>query len=240
MDKEELINKTLSDRIAALEQRIQQLEKLERECQQEKKVLQQKLLQIDSKNHQISQLEQIERNLQQTEERLQLALNSAQMIVWDMNLKTNQVVCCENATKVWGIQTGTAEEFFALVHPDDRQNIIQAYEQTLAGKTTYAQQYRVISPDRQVRWLNSQGTVYYDAAGYPERLIGISVDITEQQAALSERKRTEAEIREREQRFTTLFNGMEDWIFVYHITPEYQPGKLIEVNEQACKRVGYS
>ncbi|HEY9296168.1 MAG TPA: PAS domain S-box protein, partial [Phormidium sp.] len=150
-----------------------------------------------------------------------------------MNLKTNQVLCCENATKVWGIQTGTGEDFFALVHPDDRQNIIQAYEQALAGETAYYQQYRVIRPNGQVRWLDSQGTLYFDAVGEPERLIGISVDITE-------RKQVEAELREREQRFITLFNGMEDWVLVYHITPDYQPGKLIEVNEQACKRLGYS
>lgn len=233
MEQEELMTKTLLDRIAALEQRVQQLEDSERECQKEKKALQQELAAIKEKSDRLTQLEQVEDNLRQTEERLQLALNSAKMIVWEINLKTNQVVCCENATKVWGIQTGTAEEFFALVHPDDRQNIIQAHERALAGETAYIQQFRVISPDGQVRWLHSQGTVYFDAVGEPERLIGISVDITE-------RKQVQAELREREQRFTTLFNGMEDWVLVYNLTPEYLPGKFIEVNEQACKRLGYT
>jgi PAS domain S-box-containing protein len=233
MEQEEMLNKTLLDRIAALEQRVQQLEELERECQKEKKALQQELAEIKDKSDCLKQLEQVEDNLRQTEEVLKLALNSAKMIVWDMNLKTNQVLCCENAPQIWGIQTGTVEEFFALVHPDDRQNIIQSVARALAGETAYNQQYRVISPDGQMRWLHSQGTVYLDATGEPERLIGISVDITE-------RKQVEAELQKREQRFTTLFNGMEDWVLVYHITPDYQPGKLIEVNEQACKRLGYS
>jgi PAS domain S-box-containing protein len=233
MEQEETTNKTLLDQIAALQQRVEQLETLETQYQQEKKALQQQVAQLEIKTQKIKQLEHIQQNLRQTEQRLHLALNSAQMIVWDMNLKANQVVCCENGTKLWGIQTGIADEFFALVHPDDRQNIIEAYQSTLSGKTAYHQQYRVINPAGQVRWLDSQGTVYFDAKGQPERLIGISVDITD-------RKLTEAKIREREQRFTTLFNGMEDWILVYHITPDYQPKKLIEVNEQACKRLGYS
>ena len=57
---------------------------------------------------------------------------------------------------------------------------------------------------------------------------------------ISERKRAEDELRERERRFITLFNGMEDWGLVYHLTPDNQPGQLIEVNEQACKKLGYS
>ncbi|MFB2934497.1 PAS domain-containing protein [Aerosakkonemataceae cyanobacterium BLCC-F154] len=233
MEQEKVMNQTLLDRIAALEQQVQHLENIESKCKQEKEVLQQELAEIHGKSDRLIQLEQVEDNLRETEERLQLALNSAEMIVWDVNLKRNQVICCENATKVWGIQKGTVEDFFTLVHPDDRQNMIQAYQQALTGKSAYTQQYRVICPDGKVRWLYSQGTVYFDAAEQPERLIGISVNITE-------RKQVEAELREREQRFTTLFNGMEDWVLVYHVTPDYQPGKLIEVNEQACKRLGYS
>ncbi|MEW6497519.1 MAG: PAS domain S-box protein, partial [Cyanobacteriota bacterium] len=57
---------------------------------------------------------------------------------------------------------------------------------------------------------------------------------------ISDRKRAEEELRERERRFITLFNGMEDWGLVYHLTPDNQPGKLIEVNEQACKKLGFS
>ncbi|WP_413275698.1 PAS domain S-box protein [Floridanema evergladense] len=178
-----MLNEPLLDRIAALEQRVQQLEDLERECQKEKKALQQELAEIKENNDRCKQLKQVEQNLRQTEERLHLVLNSAQMIVWDMNLKQNQVVCCENATKIWGIQTGRIEEFLALVHPDDRQNLIQAYQRALAGETAYDRQYRVISPDGKIRWLDSQGTLYLDAEGKPERLIGISIDITERKQA---------------------------------------------------------
>ncbi|HEY9876767.1 MAG TPA: PAS domain S-box protein, partial [Candidatus Obscuribacterales bacterium] len=69
--------------------------------------------------------------------------------------------------------------------------------------------------------------------GKVEEVVSLVSDITES-------KRIEEELREREQRFSTLFNGMEDWVLVYHLAPDYQPGKFIEVNEQACKILGYS
>lgn len=70
-------------------------------------------------------------------------------------------------------------------------------------------------------------------AGEIRGVIGAFLDV-------SDRKRTEAELRQREQRFSTLFNGMEDWVLVYPITADHQPGKFIEVNEQACRKLGYS
>jgi len=143
----------------------------------------------------VTKLKEIEENLRQTEERLRIALTSAQMIAWDMNVKTKDVVCSDNAPEVWGIQTGTGEDFFAVIHPDDRPNVIQAYQCALSGDRSYAQEYRIIGSDGQVRWIGSQGRVYLDVDGQPERMIGVSVDITERKQAEEERNR----LLEREQ-----------------------------------------
>ncbi len=81
----------------------------------------------------VTRLKQIEENLRQTEERLQLALSSAQIFAWDMDLRTQQVVCSPNAVEIWGIHTGSTEAFHALMHPDDVQPLLQAVEQAIAG-----------------------------------------------------------------------------------------------------------
>ncbi|MDI9641815.1 PAS domain S-box protein [Geitlerinema splendidum] len=57
---------------------------------------------------------------------------------------------------------------------------------------------------------------------------------------ISDRQQMEAALRDREHRFSTLFNGMEDWVLVYPLSPEGKPSQLIEVNEQACHKLGYS
>lgn len=137
----------------------------------------------------VTRLKQIEENLRQTEESLQLALSSAQMVAWDMDLITNLVVCSPNTCSVWGVQSGTVEDFAAVIHPDDRPRIMQAAVRAADGEMFYQQEYRIIAPDGAVRWLNSQGRVYLDGTGRGVRMIGVSVDITERKQIEAERDR---------------------------------------------------
>jgi PAS domain S-box-containing protein len=137
----------------------------------------------------VTRLKQIEENLRQTEERLQLALTSAQMIAWERDLRTDQVVCSPNAAEVWGTHVGTAEEFVAAIHPEDQQQIVQATERALAGDQAYVQEYRVIAPDGIVHWIKSQGRVYLDEAGRGIRMSGVSLNITERKQIEAERDR---------------------------------------------------
>jgi PAS domain S-box-containing protein len=137
----------------------------------------------------VTDYKQVEQALRESEERLRLALTAAQMVVWDMDLQSNRVVCSANALQVWGLHEGTGEEFVALIHPDDRQQVFQATVGALAGEQPYAPEYRVICPDGVVRWLNSQGQVYRDETGQGVRMIGVSVDITERKLIEAERDR---------------------------------------------------
>lgn len=137
----------------------------------------------------VTDYKQVEQALRESEERLRLALRAAQMVVWDVDLKTNRVVCSANALDVWGLQEGTGEDFFALIHPDDRQQVIQAAAGAMAGEQPYAQEVRVMSSDGVVRWINSQGRVYLDETGQGVRMIGVSVDTTERKQMEAERDR---------------------------------------------------
>ncbi|MBW3585510.1 MAG: PAS domain S-box protein, partial [Cyanobacteria bacterium 0813] len=137
----------------------------------------------------VTDYKQVEQALRESEERLRLALTAAQMVVWDLDLQTNHVVCSAHALEAWGLHEGTGEDFFALIHPDDRQRVIQAAQRAISGEQSYAQEYRVISPDGVVRWLNSQGQVYLDETGRRVRMIGVSVDITERKQIEAERDR---------------------------------------------------
>lgn len=56
---------------------------------------------------------------------------------------------------------------------------------------------------------------------------------------ISGRLAAEREIRESEERYRALFNGSSDAIFVCLLTPEGL-SRLVEVNEVACRRLGYA
>lgn len=154
----------------------------------------------------VTRLKQIEENLRQTEERLHLALSGTGTIAWDMDLRANHVLCSPNALEVWGIQEGTGEDFFAVVHSEDRQNVVFAYKRALNGQEDYAQEYRVIGSDGMARWLRSQGRVYKDADGQAVRMVGVSIDITE-------RKQTEQALAANAQRLSLALAAakMGDW-----------------------------
>ncbi|HEY9639473.1 MAG TPA: PAS domain S-box protein [Coleofasciculaceae cyanobacterium] len=144
----------------------------------------------------ITRLKQTEEHLRQTEERLQLALSSAQMVAWDMDLITHQVVCSPNALSIWGVQVGTAEDFIQVIHPEDRQQVRQAAERAIAGEQFYAQEYRLMDPDGRVRWLNSQGQVYLDETGRGIRMAGVSMDITERKQIEVVQVQTQRQIKQ--------------------------------------------
>ena len=57
---------------------------------------------------------------------------------------------------------------------------------------------------------------------------------------ITERKRTEAELRMSEERYRLLFNTANDAVFVHELTEEGVPGKFIEANNIACSKLGYS
>jgi two-component system, cell cycle sensor histidine kinase and response regulator CckA len=57
---------------------------------------------------------------------------------------------------------------------------------------------------------------------------------------VTERKKTEAALRENELKYRRLFNSGNDPIFVWGINPDGTPSTLIEVNNAACERYGYS
>lgn len=57
---------------------------------------------------------------------------------------------------------------------------------------------------------------------------------------ITERKKSEIELRESEQKFKMLFNSANDAVFVTQIEAGKTYGDFIEVNEVACERLGYT
>ena len=68
--------------------------------------------------------------------------------------------------------------------------------------------------------------------------MGFMVAAVDQRAR--EQEESAARLRESEKRFRQLFDSGSDAIFVAEVRPDGPPGRLIEVNDIACRRLGYS
>ena len=64
--------------------------------------------------------------------------------------------------------------------------------------------------------------------------------IAERLGRIIERYQTGQALQEGEKRFRELFNNVNDAIFLHNLNKDGTPGRFIEVNDIACKRLGYT
>ncbi|MCX5839079.1 MAG: diguanylate cyclase [Deltaproteobacteria bacterium] len=64
--------------------------------------------------------------------------------------------------------------------------------------------------------------------------------IRELEQAESERKQTEKVLRESEEKYHVLFEGINDAVFVHDLEGDTLSGRFLQVNDMACRRLGYT
>ncbi|MBF0474755.1 MAG: response regulator [Deltaproteobacteria bacterium] len=143
---------------------------------------------------------QAENSLRESEERFDLAIRSALMGVWTWDITNDRRYFDDRVCHLLGITpttfTGTQEEFFRRVHPDDHNAIEAAMARTLAQDVMYRPEYRVVWPDGSVHNITSRGRLTRDDAGKPIRVNGILWDVTAQKKAEEEHKKLETQLRQ--------------------------------------------
>jgi PAS domain S-box-containing protein len=77
----------------------------------------------------------------------------------------------------------TAREFFNFVHPDDREKVLAAVEDTIQNGAGYSVDHRILRQDGSIRWVHEQAEIELDADARPYRMVGIVQDITERYRA---------------------------------------------------------
>ncbi len=123
--------------------------------------------------------------LNHQEEQLRLALASAQMGLWDWNLRTGQIHWNQESKNLFGVQPdsfdGSYESFDRCIHPDDRVTLHQFVARSIESREVMCHQFRTIWADGSIHWLEIRGEAYFQESGEPIRMIGTVVNIDERQ-----------------------------------------------------------
>jgi PAS domain S-box-containing protein len=153
-----------------------------------------------------------EQALQESQSRYTRATAAAKVGVWEWNLETNAGYIDPNIKALAGYAEheidNSQDTWLSLVHPEDRQQVLDTIMNGLAeSQEAFQFEHRILHRDGSICWVLARGRVDRDAQGRPIRLVGTDSDITD-------RVLVERAVRESETRFTQFVEGVPQIIWM--------------------------
>jgi PAS domain-containing protein len=120
---------------------------------------------------------------EESAELLGLAEQIARIGIIDWQVQTGKVRLSATALSMYGLDNfdGRYDTWIATVHPDDVERLREIIATALAERVRqFELDFRIVrANDSAPRWIHARRLVFYDVSGTPFRVVGVSIDITE-------------------------------------------------------------
>jgi PAS domain S-box-containing protein len=171
-------------------------------------------------------------NLQRSEGYLAETQKLTHTGCWAWDVRSQKVVhCSEEMFRIFGLDPQedlpTRKNFRQRVHPEDRNRVDERFARAVNERVDSFDEYRVLLPDGTVKHVNSSGHPVLDGNGELIELIATATDVTE-------RKRAEEALRDREAKIRRLVDSNIIGIFIWDFD-----GRILEANDEFLRMVGY-
>ena len=165
-----------------------------------------------------------------TSEQLHLAMEAGGIGGYEWDIKNNKLFWFGAKRDLLGPEGSASSDqvFWDRVHPDDRDRLRGLAQKAMEKHEEFNAEFRVIWPDGTEHWLRSKTQFHYGADGRAERMLGMSVDVTQ------EKQRQQA-LRESEERFRSVFRDAGVGMVI--VSPE---GRFLAANRSFCEYLGYT
>jgi PAS domain S-box-containing protein len=222
---------------ATLENEILERRKAEAELQNAHANLEQRIkertAQLEVSNeelqNEIAIRKKVEQKLRKSEERLHLALNANQLGMWYSNLPFDFLEWSSKTKEHFGLKPDEdvyINNFYGLLHPDDRQKVKKALNNSIKNHGIADVEFRVSGDQKNYKWLRLMGKAFYDEAGGPVRFDGVTLDI-------NDNKRVEERLIQNEQRLRAAVFASETGTFIWHVDND-----IIEIDDNKKNLLG--
>ena len=113
---------------------------------------------------------------------MEMALEASRTGTFHWDIQDNRLTWDGALDRLFGLRPGEAvrslDQFIALVHPEDRAEVIRRCERCRDAGDDFEMELRVIYPDGSVHWLYDRGRTFLDPNGRARTMTGACVDIT--------------------------------------------------------------
>jgi PAS domain S-box-containing protein len=185
----------------------------------------------------ITERKRAEAALRISQERYARATAVGKVGVWELDVATGSYHGDVNLKALFGYGEDELSTdpyvWLNLVHPDDRSIAMAHWQRVVRGEADgYNYELRMVKKDGTVIWTDVRGHAVRSNEGQVKHLFGATVDITE-------RKRTEQALREREgslARFKATLDQVHDCVFMFSADSLH----FVYCNRGAVMQVGYT
>lgn len=129
---------------------------------------------------------------------------------WQWDVTADRAHWSRGMYRLFGVDPSsfqnTNANFLAIVHPEDRGRMGDAIAQALRKPGRFHQEYRILRPGGEVRYIRGEGNVQTGPGGDASTMHGFVQDITDLRTAEEEARKAQEEANAAAQRFRLLFD----------------------------------
>ncbi|HEX3377876.1 MAG TPA: PAS domain-containing protein [Candidatus Acidoferrales bacterium] len=170
--------------------------------------------QILGTSEEITVRKEAEAALRKSEERLRVTLEASQLGIWHWDLKTGELLWDARQEAIYGYELGTHRrnymDFTNRLHPEDAERVNQQIQDSRENWSPHSSEFRIVWPDKSVRWIRALGRFLYDSEGNPTQMLGTDEDITQ-------RKQVEEAIRINENKLRRAHKAARSGAWEWHL-----------------------
>jgi PAS domain S-box-containing protein len=117
---------------------------------------------------------------------LGIAQRAAHAGFWYWDIPTGKLTWSAELYRLFGLSptvTASFDAWLGIIHEEDREPAMAKITRSIEAKKALENEFRIVRPDGEVRWIGAWGDTRDDEAGKPLRMSGICIDISERKLA---------------------------------------------------------